>query len=39
MFIFVGDEVNVEREVVDVGMFVIEIEDVNFGVGYIMVEV
>lgn len=30
---------DVEREVIDGGMFVVKIEDVNFGVGDIVVEV
>jgi hypothetical protein len=38
LLILVGDEVNAEREVVDVGTLATEIEDANLGVGYTTVE-
>jgi hypothetical protein len=38
LFIFVGDEVNAEREVVDVGLLTSQIEDTDLGVGNTTVE-
>lgn len=38
LLILVGDEVDAEREVVDVGTLAAEIEDANLGVGYTTVE-
>jgi hypothetical protein len=38
LLILVGDEVNAERELVDVGLLATEIEDANLGVGDTTVE-
>lgn len=38
LLILVGDEVNAEGELVDVGLLATEIEDANLGVGYTTVE-
>lgn len=38
LFIFVGDEVNAAREVVDVGLLTSQIVDTNLGVGNTTVE-
>jgi hypothetical protein len=38
LFIFVGDEVNAEGEVVDVGLLTSQIEDTDLGVGNTTVE-
>lgn len=38
LLILVGDEVDAERELVDVGLLATEIEDANLGVGYTTVE-
>ena len=38
LLILVGDEVDAQREVVDVGTLATKIEDANLGVGYTAVE-
>jgi len=38
LFIFVGDQVDAERELVDVGTLTAQVEDANLGVGYTTVE-
>jgi len=38
LFVLIGDHVDAERELVDIGTLTTKIENANFGVGYTTVE-